>query len=79
MDMENTAHTPPAFTGITLEAILSTENLTSPLKTAQMCSNNIWAGTKVNSFVSALHQGRSATGPWAWERRRFRPRPPQAL
>ena len=41
MDMENTAHTPPAFTGITLEAILSTENLTSPLKTAQMCSNNI--------------------------------------
>ena len=27
MDMENTAHTPPAFTGITLEAILSTENL----------------------------------------------------
>jgi len=31
MDMEKTAHTPPAFTGITLEAILSTENLTSPL------------------------------------------------
>ena len=32
MDMENTAHTPPAFTGITLEAILSTENLLTALK-----------------------------------------------
>ena len=32
MNMENTAHTPPAFTGITLEAILSTENLLTALK-----------------------------------------------
>ena len=32
MDMENTAYTPPAFTGITLEAILSTENLLTALK-----------------------------------------------